>query len=146
MSVDTSRFLRGLKRRITVPAAQQLIGDTGFLELGDDVMLDKMVPLVMSTRQDFPTPRVLPQMGRAIRQGSTKRKTSPGRMAPRCPSTATILLQSRLCKYEHIPVRLQPHSCDGHKQTHSRAQRRWWCDKYGRGPTGAPGKRDASDQ
>lgn len=53
MSIDTTRFLRGLKRRITVPAAQQLIGDTGFLELGDDVMLDKMVPLVLSTRQDF---------------------------------------------------------------------------------------------
>lgn len=53
MSFDTTRFLRGLKRRITVPAAQQLIGDTGFLELGDDVILEKMVPLMLSTRQDF---------------------------------------------------------------------------------------------
>ncbi len=53
MSIDTTRMLRGIKRRITVPAAQQLIGDTGFLELGDDVMTDKMVPLVLSTRQDF---------------------------------------------------------------------------------------------
>jgi hypothetical protein len=53
MAIDTTRMLRGLKRRITVPAAQQLIGDTGFLELGDDVMLEKMVPLLLSTRQDF---------------------------------------------------------------------------------------------
>ncbi len=53
MSIDTTRLLRGVKRRITVPAVQQLINDAGFLEFGDDVILEKMVPLVLSTRQDF---------------------------------------------------------------------------------------------
>ncbi len=53
MSVTTARLLRGVKRRITVPANQVLIDDSGMLELADDVMRDFMVPLIMSTRQNY---------------------------------------------------------------------------------------------
>lgn len=53
MAITTARLLRGIKRRITVPANQQLIDDPGMLELADDIMKDYMVPLIVSTRQNY---------------------------------------------------------------------------------------------
>ncbi len=53
MAITTARLLRGIKRRITVPANQALIDDSGMLELADDVMRDFMVPLIVGTRQNY---------------------------------------------------------------------------------------------
>jgi len=53
MSIDTTRLLRGIKRRITAPANQALIDNPGMLELADDVMKSFMVPLISQTRQEF---------------------------------------------------------------------------------------------
>lgn len=49
----TSRLIRGIKRRITMPANQVLIDDPGILEICDDVLRNKIVPEIISLRQDF---------------------------------------------------------------------------------------------
>jgi len=53
MTVTGDKFLRGLKRRITIPANQVLIDNPGMLELCDDVMRDKMVPLLLSVNENY---------------------------------------------------------------------------------------------
>lgn len=53
MSVTSTRFLRGLKRRIIMPANQALLSDADLLEITDDVIRSDIVPLMISTRENF---------------------------------------------------------------------------------------------
>jgi hypothetical protein len=53
MAKTANRLLDGLKRRITMPASQVLLLDSDILEIADDVTQSKLLPLIMSTRQDF---------------------------------------------------------------------------------------------
>lgn len=53
MTVTSDRFLQGLKRRITIPANQPLMTDQNFLDLANDVIRDRMVPLFLSTNQNY---------------------------------------------------------------------------------------------
>lgn len=53
MTVTSDRFLQGLKRRITIPANQPLMTDQAFLDLASDVIRDRMVPLFLSTNQNY---------------------------------------------------------------------------------------------
>lgn len=53
MTITGDRFLEGLKRRVTVPANQVLIGDSGFFQLSQDVTRDKMVSLLLSINQNY---------------------------------------------------------------------------------------------
>lgn len=48
MAITTDRLLRGVKRRVTIVANNQLLQDSDLLELADDVMRDRMVPLIKS--------------------------------------------------------------------------------------------------
>ncbi len=51
--ITGDRFLQGLKRRVTVPASQVLVNNTGMLQMADDVTRDKIVPLIMAVNQNF---------------------------------------------------------------------------------------------
>lgn len=53
MAITVDRFLRGVKRRVTVAANNQLLGDSDLLELGDDVLKSRMVPLLKSLNGNF---------------------------------------------------------------------------------------------
>lgn len=53
MTVTSDRFLEGLKRRITIPANQPLMTDQAFLDLANDVIRDRMVPLFLSVNQNY---------------------------------------------------------------------------------------------
>jgi hypothetical protein len=53
MAILTDRLLTGIKRRVTIPASQVLLGDTDLLALGDDVMRGRMVSLMMSLNQNY---------------------------------------------------------------------------------------------
>jgi len=53
MTVTCDQFLVGVKRSITIPANQQLMTDQDMLDLGSDSIRDKMIPLLMSTNQNF---------------------------------------------------------------------------------------------
>lgn len=53
MSILSTRFLRGLKRRITIPANQNLVDDDDILEITDDVIRTDIVPLLVSTNENF---------------------------------------------------------------------------------------------
>lgn len=53
MTVTSDRFLEGLKRRITIPANQPLMTDQNFLDLANDVIRDRMVPLFLSSNQNY---------------------------------------------------------------------------------------------
>ena len=53
MTITGDKFLRDLKRRITVPANQVLIDNDGFLEMADDVTRSRLVPVLMSVNQNF---------------------------------------------------------------------------------------------
>lgn len=53
MTVTSDRFLEGLKRRITIPANQPLMTDQNFLDLANDVIRDRMVPLFLSVNQNY---------------------------------------------------------------------------------------------
>jgi len=51
LTVD--RILRGIKRRITLPANQSLLTDTDMLEMCDDVIKIEILPHIIALRQDF---------------------------------------------------------------------------------------------
>lgn len=53
MTVTSDQFLAGLKRRITIPANQALMTDQSLLDLANDVIRDRMVPLLLSTNQNY---------------------------------------------------------------------------------------------
>lgn len=53
MTVTSDRFLQGLKRRITIPANQPLMTDQNMLDLANDVIRDRMVPLFLSVNQNY---------------------------------------------------------------------------------------------
>ncbi len=53
MTVTSDRFLEGLKRRVTIPANQPLMTDQSFLDLANDVIRDRMVPLFLSSNQNY---------------------------------------------------------------------------------------------
>lgn len=53
MTVTSDRFLEGLKRRVTIPANQPLMTDQDFLDLANDVIRDRMIPLFLSTNQNY---------------------------------------------------------------------------------------------
>lgn len=53
MAKTSDRLLEGVKRRVTVPANQVLLLNADMLALADDVTRSKIVPLIMSLRQDY---------------------------------------------------------------------------------------------
>lgn len=53
MTITADRWLTGLKRRVTLPANNELLTASDLLALGDDVIRDKMVPLMMSVNQNY---------------------------------------------------------------------------------------------
>lgn len=53
MAKTTTRFLEGVKRRISNPANQVLLDDEDMLDMADDVMQLSIVPLMLSVRQDY---------------------------------------------------------------------------------------------
>lgn len=53
MAKTADQLLTGLKRRTIVPGAQPLLSDTDMLALADDVIQNKLVPLLIGIRQDF---------------------------------------------------------------------------------------------
>ena len=46
MATTSDRLLRGVKRRVTMPASNQLLKDSDLLELADDCMRDRLTPLM----------------------------------------------------------------------------------------------------
>ena len=46
MATTSDRLLRGVKRRVTMPASNQLLKDADLLELADDCMRDRLTPLM----------------------------------------------------------------------------------------------------
>lgn len=53
MAKTGTEFVTGIKRRITVPASQPLLGDTDFLAFADDIIQSRLVPEINAMRQDF---------------------------------------------------------------------------------------------
>lgn len=68
MTVTSDRFLQGLKRRITIPANQPLMTDQNFLDLANDVIRDRMVPLFLSTNQNYFVTYVDLQMTQGVKK------------------------------------------------------------------------------
>jgi hypothetical protein len=53
MANTADRLLDGLKRRGIVPSSQPLYSDSDFLAAADDVIQERMIPLMLSIRQDY---------------------------------------------------------------------------------------------
>lgn len=53
MAKTTTEFLESVKRRISIPAQQALIDDDDILDLGDECLAAYVVPMIISTRQDY---------------------------------------------------------------------------------------------
>lgn len=53
MAVTVDNFLERMKRRITVPSNQVLLNDSQMLQMADDVMMERVVPLVISCNQNY---------------------------------------------------------------------------------------------
>lgn len=53
MSQTTTEFLRGLKRRITMPANQVLLDDEDILAIGSDILHLKMTKILKAARQNY---------------------------------------------------------------------------------------------
>lgn len=53
MAITSERLLRGIKRRITIPANQILFSDDDMLEVADDIISSKLCPMIMSLNQDY---------------------------------------------------------------------------------------------
>lgn len=78
MSITTDRLLRGVKRRVTMPANQSLMADTDILELADDEIKSRILPIVVAARQEYYTrvieiPTVADQQGYQIPRRSIGR-------------------------------------------------------------------------
>lgn len=53
MAKTGNELITGIKRRVTVPASQPLLGDSDFLAMADDVIQSRLVPEISAMRQDF---------------------------------------------------------------------------------------------
>lgn len=53
MTITSDRFLDGVKRRISLPANENLLSDSDLLQLADDVTKERVVPVIRSVRQDY---------------------------------------------------------------------------------------------
>jgi len=53
MTVTGEDFLLGLKQRITMPANQALLDNSGMLRMANSVMRDKLTPVILSANQNF---------------------------------------------------------------------------------------------
>lgn len=53
MTVTATQFLSKLKSRVTLPANDELLTDPKLLEIGDDVIRDKMVSLMLSVNENY---------------------------------------------------------------------------------------------
>lgn len=53
MAKTTAEFLDGVKRRITIPANQELLDDQDILDMGSDVIRLKMSKLLKATNQNY---------------------------------------------------------------------------------------------
>jgi len=53
MAVTTTELLAGIKRLITMPASQVLLADTDILAIADDVIMREVVPVILSSRQEY---------------------------------------------------------------------------------------------
>lgn len=53
MTVTVDQFLTRLKSRVTLPANNELLSNDRLLEIGDDVVRDKMVSLMLSVNQNY---------------------------------------------------------------------------------------------
>lgn len=52
-NTTTDRFLRGVKRRISHPNNPSIMTDDGILEIADDMIISKVVPMIMSANQEY---------------------------------------------------------------------------------------------
>ena len=48
-----TRLIANIKRRCTIPASQRLLEDTDILEICDNVIMERLVPEIISLRQDY---------------------------------------------------------------------------------------------
>lgn len=53
MAKTGNQILTGIKRRVTVPASQPLLSDDDILAMVDDIVQSRLVPVIISMRQDF---------------------------------------------------------------------------------------------
>lgn len=53
MAKTGNEILTGIKRRITIPAQQPLMQNDDLLAMVDDIIQSRLVPVIMSMRQDF---------------------------------------------------------------------------------------------
>jgi hypothetical protein len=53
MAKTADRLITGIKRRVILPSSQPLMSNDDMLALADDVIATKMVPALVSSRQDF---------------------------------------------------------------------------------------------
>lgn len=53
MAVTSDRLIAGVKRRITMPASQALLTNEDILEIADDIISSRMVPLLESVNQEY---------------------------------------------------------------------------------------------
>lgn len=53
MTVTVDRFLRGVKRKASVPENQQLLEDSDILEMADDEIASDIVPMLISINEDY---------------------------------------------------------------------------------------------
>lgn len=53
MATLTDTFIKGVKRRITIPANQSLLDDSDILDLADDAIIDDILPMLISAQQNY---------------------------------------------------------------------------------------------
>ena len=53
MTVLADRLLTGVKRRVTIPANQNLWNDDDILAAADDSISLEIIPLILSVRQEY---------------------------------------------------------------------------------------------
>lgn len=53
MSVTSDQLVKGVKRRITMPASQSLLNNADILEVADSIISSRLLPLLESTNQEY---------------------------------------------------------------------------------------------
>lgn len=53
MATTADQYLEEVKRRVTLPANDELLGDQGLLGIGDGVVRDYLVPLILSVSENY---------------------------------------------------------------------------------------------
>lgn len=53
MAITTDKFITGVKRRITIPANQSLLGDSDILDIADDSISEDIMPMLIAAQQNY---------------------------------------------------------------------------------------------